>query len=211
MNECIELISLLRLRLLSVRRVLAPAWFLVLRLHADPDWGPVLPLERRLVVEAEPGHGLQLARGKRGRALAVTGEPAGLLCLPGPCRPQHPPVTFEVRSGSGNLHTGGLPPGRGAGAGGTAGQVGLLEEMAGGALTGTVRTVGKGARRGGLRRHRGHGGRGGGQRGQPPRQRNRPLTPPTGLALRPAPSLPSLLSAACQGGGFGSSRLWQRL
>ena len=71
----------------------------------------------------------------------MTAEPPGLLCLARPGAGHHPPVTLEVGGRSGNLHTGGLPPWRGPGAGGTAGQVRLLEEMAGGALTGTVRTV----------------------------------------------------------------------
>ena len=118
------------------------------------------------MLEAEPGDGLELGGGQRGRALPVTTESPGLLtrlARSGP--PHHPPVTLEVCGRSGNLHTGGLPPWGAAGAGGTAGEVRLLEEMAGGALTGTVRTVGHGARRGGLRRHGGHGGCGGGQRG----------------------------------------------
>ena len=52
--------------MLSVSRVLAPAWFLVVRLDADPHrraGRAVLPLERRLVLEAEPGDGLELGGG----------------------------------------------------------------------------------------------------------------------------------------------------
>ena len=98
------------LLLLSVRRALAPAWFLVVRgLHADSHRSALLPLERRLVVEAEPGDGLQLVAGNRGRALAVA-EPPRLLSLSRPGAPHHPPVALEVSGGSGNLHTGGLPP-----------------------------------------------------------------------------------------------------
>ena len=95
---------------LSVRRTLAPAWFLVVRgLHADPHRSSLLSLERRLLVEAEPGDGLQLGGGQRGRALAVT-EPRPLFPLARSGPPNNPPVALEVCCRSGNLHTGGLPP-----------------------------------------------------------------------------------------------------
>ena len=107
-----ELIIVVRMGLsllLSVRSTLAPAGFLVVRgLHTDPNRSPLLALVRRLVVEAEPGDGLQLGAGNRGRALAVA-EPPGLLPLSRPGAPHHPPVALEVCGRSGNLHTGGLP------------------------------------------------------------------------------------------------------
>ena len=113
MSVGIELISFVRMGLsllLSVRCALAPAGFLVVRgLHTDPNRSPVLALVRRLVVEAEPGDGLELGGGQRGRALAVT-EPPPLLPLARSGGPHHPPVALEVSGGSGNLHTGGLPP-----------------------------------------------------------------------------------------------------
>ena len=94
----------------DVELILPPAGFLVVRgLHADPHRSAVLALVGRLLVEAQPGDGLQLGGGQGGLALAVT-EPRPLLSLPVSGPPHHPPVALEVSGGSGNLHTGGLPP-----------------------------------------------------------------------------------------------------
>ena len=180
----------------------------VLLLHCDPHWRTLLLLDRRLLVEAEPGDGLELVR-QRSLRLVVT-VPGRVLHLPDPGA-GHPPVALVVGGGGGNLQPGHLPSRGRGGTSGAGGAGGLLEDWTVLGLEEAGADGRREPRRGGVGRHRGDGGGGGGEGGEPPGEGDGSLAPPVGVEILTRSRVGTLLHTRRQGGGFGSSRLWQRL